>query len=169
MDWRSKVEQNPQRKYCDGETLAKCSSANSAKSSCSSIHKTTAKKKKKKKKSISNTKTAAAAAIISNEQENFNHVSKGKRLLKGNTDHMDIDRKVKGQQKKKSVANTEKANLFNQTIISNGESVTQKLNHISRGYKSPPRGNTYRNSQQVTCAVSSLIQMCFKYLETIDL
>ncbi|KAM3201588.1 hypothetical protein P3L10_033951 [Capsicum annuum] len=46
---------------------------------------------------------------------------------------MDIDRKVKGQQKKKSVANTEKANLFNQTIISNGESVTQKLNHISRG------------------------------------
>ncbi|XP_047256470.1 uncharacterized protein LOC107849538 isoform X2 [Capsicum annuum] len=70
------------------KTLAKCSSANSAKSSCSSIHKRT-RKKKKKKKSNSNTKTAAV--IISNGQENFNHISKGKRLLKDNTDHMDID------------------------------------------------------------------------------
>ncbi|PHT99636.1 hypothetical protein BC332_29424 [Capsicum chinense] len=46
-------------------------------------------KKKKNKKSNSNTKTAAV--IISNGQENFNHISKGKRLLKDNTDHMDID------------------------------------------------------------------------------
>ncbi|KAM3328093.1 hypothetical protein P3S68_033555 [Capsicum galapagoense] len=42
------------------KTLAKCSSANSAKSSCSSIHKRT--RKKKRKKLNSNTKTAAAAA-----------------------------------------------------------------------------------------------------------
>ncbi|PHT96698.1 hypothetical protein BC332_34376 [Capsicum chinense] len=142
------------------KTLAKCSLANSAKSSCSSIHKTTAAKKKKK--SISNTKraVAAAAVIISNGQGNFNRISKGKRMLKeiqitwtliGSLydfvaenslkvssvtayEDMTLDRKkVKGQQKKKSVANTEKANPFNQTIISNGESVTQKLNHISRG------------------------------------
>ncbi|KAM3328070.1 hypothetical protein P3S68_033532 [Capsicum galapagoense] len=100
-----------------------------------------------KKKSVANTKKTNLfnQTIISNGEnvtQKLNHISRGKNVVEpsnDNTDQMDVDRKVKGQQKKKSVANTEKANLFNQTIISNGESVTQKLNHISRGYKSPPR------------------------------
>ncbi|XP_019240962.1 PREDICTED: F-box/kelch-repeat protein At3g23880-like [Nicotiana attenuata] len=65
---------------------------------------------------------------------------------------------IQKAKKKKSVANTKKANIFNQVIISNGEDATQKFNHISKGKNIVEPSNDNTDQMDVDLATAAHFQ-----------